>query len=105
MNRASSTVDGPWTISPDVAWLDGEQILVLDLRAPYDRLPWRLNDTAALVWECVAAGMDRAQIAAELQAPSEPAAAAAIDTFLEELTDRGLIVAGSPTPAAQERQR
>lgn len=93
MNRASCTVaDGPWTISPDVAWLDGEDILLLDLRPPYARLPWRLSPSAAAVWDGLASGQSVSEIIADLGDAAFPGRVAAdVQAFVAELRERGYI--------------
>ncbi len=78
--------EGPWEISPDVAWVSGERLLVLDLRPPHGRRPWRLSDSAAVVWECVAEGMTLAEIVAEIGDVDAPGVADDIRAFLDELT-------------------
>lgn len=82
--------EGPWEISPDVAWVSSERVLVLDLRPPHGR-PWRLTDSAAIVWECVAAGLTFAEILAEFAEVEAPGVADDIRTFLDELTTRAYI--------------
>lgn len=83
---------------PDVVihqTLDGEAVVInLDNGRYYS-----FNDTGSLVWNALAEGHPTDAITAAL-APSSPAARAAIDRFVDELLEQGLIQPAPPaTPA------
>lgn len=86
-----STETGPWRIAPDVAWTDGEHRLVLALRAPYTALPLRLTESAAVIWDLVADGLDLDGILRELADIDDPGVEHHVRTFLADLRRRELI--------------
>lgn len=96
--RQDGTVsEGPWVISPDVAWVDGGDVLVLDLRPPYGGLPWRLSRSAAAIWECIAEGMTLTQIEDEFAALDDLDVPDQIRSFLDDLAGRGYIALRDPS--------
>lgn len=86
-----NAMDGPWVISPDVAWVDTEDIHVVALRPPYSALPWRLTSSAAAIWEGIADGLTRREMLAELGDSATSEIIAQVDDFLAELLRRDLI--------------
>lgn len=89
---AGAASGGPWRIAPRVAWIEsGEEVLVLALRAPYDRLPYRLPGSAALIWLCLAEGMDLAGLIAEL-GDGQPERAGEIEAFVCHLEGERLVI-------------
>jgi hypothetical protein len=90
-----------YTIPDDVlsAHLEGEAVLLNVETKHY----YRLNDTAAHVFEGLERGLDRDALLADLRATFDVApdvAAAELDRLLGELVERGLVVAGGGEEAA-----
>lgn len=99
MRAMTATTDdpGPWAIAPDVAWVDGDHLLVLDVSAPYDRMPWLLDGPAAAIWELVAAGRTLAQIVTEdLADVADPDMPGQVAAFVADLRTRGLVLPAGP---------
>lgn len=86
-----NALDGPWQVSPDVAWVDSGEIHILALRAPYSALPWRLTGSAGAIWEGVADGLTRSQLLSQLGDMATPHVVAQIDRFVRDLLARDLI--------------
>ncbi|WP_344069431.1 PqqD family protein [Nostocoides vanveenii] len=84
-------MNGPWQISPDVAWADDGEIHVLALRAPHTDLPWRLPSSAAAIWEGLACGMTFGQLLEELGGDATPEVISDMEDFMAELLRRDLI--------------
>jgi hypothetical protein len=100
---SSTPGGGNWKIAaPDVTadFLDGE-VIAIHLPSGFY---FSLRETAAFVWQALAAGWDAPRIAARLAAcpGASSSAAAELEAFLGELAASQLIVPGSSADPAAE---
>lgn len=86
-----------YRIADHVAWVEGEvgRIVLLDLTR-LDAAPLVLADSAAAVWRCVAEPSTGGSVPSQVAAAyglSAQEVADDVQSFLTDLTDRGLLLA------------